>query len=501
MKIFSAQQIRHCDQQTIREEGITSTDLMERAAKACLHWITNHYDRGKSFLVICGMGNNGGDGLALTRLLIEEGYHASALVLKHKEAFSGDASKNLKRLHQITPQRVSILNESDELNGISTQFILIDALFGTGINRPVTGWVSDFINIMNTLPHEKIAIDMPSGLPADTLPAAGAAIFSVHHTLSFQLMKRSLLHPEGAAFSGSVSILDIGLSASFIAQNPSQYQITDLSVLKFLYRPRKDFSHKGTYGTATLIGGSYGMMGAVALATLAALRSGAGKVKALAPHCGCTTLQTLCPEALFQKGGDTFIEKMEVEAGTTVGIGPGLGLNPLTKRALSLFLKQATQPLVLDADALNIIAESPEEMLMQIPAGSLLTPHPGEFKRLFGTAANTMECVEAGRNQAMRLNSTIVLKGHHTTVLLPDGSCFYNVTGNAGMAKGGSGDVLTGLLTGLMAQGYSATDAAVIGVWLHGKAGDLAAGKASMETITAQDICAHLGEAFHALLG
>lgn len=500
MKIFSAAQIRQYDEQTIREEGIASIDLMERAAKASLDWFLQHYTRAQAFLVICGMGNNGGDGLALTRLLIEEGYSASALILKHAEQFSPDASQNMKRLHQLAPQCISVLNENDELNGLSDELILVDAIFGTGINRPITGWLSNFIQIMNGLPNERIAIDMPSGLPADTLPAPEAIVFKVNNTLSFQFLKRSFLHQEGAIFSGRIFLLDIGLSARFRQQTPSLYQMIDLVLLKQIFHPRQPFSHKGSYGSALLIGGSYGMMGAISLSTLAALRSGAGKVFSLAPDCGNTILQTLCPEAIFQKGGTDFIEKIEIESNfSAIGIGPGLGQNTFTKRTFVNYIKKITQPLVLDADALNIIATQKEELLGQIPAGSVFTPHPGEFKRLFGDSINTMERIETARSQAMRLNMTIVLKDHHTAVLAPDGSCFYNANGNAGMAKGGSGDVLTGLITGLMAQGYTGFEASMLGVWVHGRSGDLAAKNKSMTAMTAKDICEGLGDAFKEL--
>ena len=496
MKLFSAAQIRHCDEQTIRERNIPSHELMENAAKACLRWLSEQFSRRQSFVVVCGMGNNGGDGLALARLLIQEGYPASALVLRYAEQFSPDASLNLKRLHQLSPDSIAILNESDDFLGISEDVIIVDAIFGTGINRPIQGWVGDFITMINGLPNRKIAIDMPSGLPADTLPAADGIVFKVEDTLSFQFLKRSLLHAEGAAFSGSVHILDIGLSAHFIAVTPSIYQVIDERMLRSIYRSRPVAGHKGTFGNAVLAGGSYGMIGAIALAVRAALRVGTGKVYVQAPACGYPILQTLCCEAMFQKAGDDFIEKIQLPENGVLGIGPGMGQAALTKRALVQLLRQSKQPLILDADALNIIAANAEELMDQIPAGSVLTPHPGEFQRLFGSSVNSMEMVEKARNMAMKLNVIIVLKGHHTTILPPDGSCFYNVTGNSGLAKGGSGDVLTGMVTGLMAQGYSVGDAAVMGVWLHGTAADFAARDKSMEAMTANDVIDYLGMAF-----
>lgn len=501
MKLFSAAQIRHCDEQTIRERNMPSHELMEHAAKACLRWMLAQFSRQQSFVVVCGMGNNGGDGLALTRLLIQEGYPASALVLRYAEQFSPDASLNLKRLHQSAPDCIAILNESDDFLGISDDVVIIDALFGTGINRPIQGWVSDFITMINSLPNRKIAIDMPSGLPADTLPTANGIVFKVDDTLSFQFMKRSLLHSEGAMFAGSVNLLDIGLSTHFIANTPSIYQVADVPFIRSIYLPRPVFSHKGTFGNAVLVGGSYGMMGAIALAVKAALRTGVGKVYVQAPGCGYQVLQTLCPEAMFQKAGDDFVEKIQLPENGILGIGPGMGEAALTKRALAQLLRQSKQPIVLDADALNIIAANREELMDQIPAGSVLTPHPGEFQRLFGSSPNSMEMVEKARNMAMKLNVVVILKGHHSTILPPDGSCFYNVTGNSGLAKGGSGDVLTGMITGLLAQGYSAEHAAIMGVWLHGTAADFAAHDKSMEAMTANDVIDYLGIAFEKLQG
>lgn len=478
-----------------------SYELMEIAAKACLRWILERFSRQQQFVIVCGMGNNGGDGLALTRLLIQEGYPASALVLRYADQFSPDASLNLKRLHQLSPDAISILNESDNFLGFSDTVVVVDAIFGTGINRPVQGWLADFVMMINGLPNQKIAIDMPSGLPADNLPSPDSVIFKVDQTLSFQFLKRSLLHQEGVAFSAAVTILDIGISGRFIATTPCMYQTTDDALVSSIYRQRPLFSHKGTFGNAVLVGGSYGMMGAMVLAARAALRVGSGKVYIQSPACGYQILQTLCPEALFQKSGDEFIEKIQLQENSIFGVGPGMGQATLTKRALTQLLRQCKQPLVLDADALNIIAANQDELMDQIPVGSVLTPHPGEFQRLFGSSQNSMEMVEKARNMAMKLNVVIVLKGHYTAVLPPNGNCFYNITGNSGLAKGGSGDALTGIITGLMAQGYHAEDAAVLGVWLHGTAADFAAHEKSMEAMTAGDVIDCLGLAFKKIPG
>lgn len=499
MKIFTAAQIRDCDAFTIQQEGISSSVLMERAARACYEWIDRHYQRDRAVLVLCGMGNNGGDGLALTRILLQEGFSAKAVVLKHADHFSEDASYNFTLLHQLAPGNVQILSEGMFVTGLPDDLLVVDALFGTGLNRPLEGWPAAFIHELNELPNEKIAIDIPSGLPADSLPSPEAAVTQAAHTLSFQLYKRSFLHAEAGDHTGNIHLLDIGLSKSFIEATHSQYQLIDRTTALDIYRPRKNSGHKGTYGKAMLVGGSYGKSGAIALSTGAALRAGAGLVVTQAPGCSHVILQTAHPEAMYLQAGDHHIESIDKgDTKARYGIGPGMGQHPGTRDALLAFLEAHREPLILDADALNILAER-EEHLHLVPPGSVLTPHPREFERLFGKAQNSMLQVEQGRAKAMKHNIYIVLKGHHTAVLSPSGACWYNSTGNPGMATGGSGDVLTGILTALLAQGYLPGDAALLGVYLHGLAGDLAAATHSREAMTAGDIVAYLGKAFLSL--
>ena len=495
MKIFTAAQIKACDAFTIQEQNITSQDLMERAAHACFEWVYKNYSRDIPVLVVCGMGNNGGDGLALTRILLQEGFSAKAVVLKHTEQFSPDATQNFTLLHHLAPDNVQILTEGMFITELPENVLLIDCLFGTGLNRPLEGWPAEFVREINELKNDKIAIDIPSGLPSDSLPAKDAAVIEAKHTLSFQFYKRSFLHQEAKVFTGHIHILDIGLSEKFTATTHSQYNTIDHEVIKSIYQPRNSFGHKGTYGKAMLIGGSYGKIGAIALSTKAALRSGAGLVFAQAPQCGYEILQASNPEAMFIPGGKDFIEQIDVEDKATVGIGPGFGRQPETKTALLSFLEQYNEPVVLDADALNILSEK-EDYLHLLTADTILTPHPKEFERLFGTAKDSMYQVEIGRAKAMKYNIFIVLKGHHTAVLTPAGECWYNTTGNAGMATGGSGDVLTGIITSLLAQGYPAKSAALLGVYLHGLAGDLAARDLSQEALIAGDIPDYLGKAF-----
>ncbi len=495
MKIFTTAQIRACDDYTIRAANIRSAELMERAAARCVTWIRENLPKDTLFVVLCGTGNNGGDGLAIARLLHQRGYGVKAFVLHFKSELSADCTSNLKRLQNIDPDLATIVPPDTFITDIPPHIIILDAILGTGISRPVDGWLSRFIDSINHLPNSKIAIDIPSGLSPDSVPDPDATILKVHDTLSFQFQKRSFLHPEAGVMAGNVHILDIGLDQGFIKATHSQYNTIDETEVAALYRPRSPFSHKGTYGHVLVIGGSYGKMGAITLSARAALRAGAGLVSALIPGCGYTIMQTALPEVMCRTNGDRVIEKIDGWEKMTVGIGPGMDTDDKTATALAAFIDECKSPVVLDADALNILAKHPD-LLAKLPKGSILTPHPKEFARLFGENTNTMIQVDHARIQAMRYNINIVIKGHHTAVVTTEGECWYNLTGNAGMATGGAGDVLTGIITGLLAQKYEPHHAAILGVYLHGLAGDLAAKENAQEALIAGDIIDHLGKAF-----
>ncbi len=496
MKIFSASQIKACDAYTIHAAQISSADLMERAAKACVQWIKEHLPPDSVFIILCGTGNNGGDGLAITRLLHNQGYGARAFLLKISEDLSPDCRHNLQRLEGIDKSLVQTLQPDTYITDIAPHIIILDAILGTGLNRAPEGWIANFITHINETPNKKIAIDIPSGMPADMVPEDTDNIISAGDTLSFQFYKRAFLHPETGIHTGNLHILDIGLHPTFIESTHTSYQITDINTLKDIYTPRKPFTHKGTYGTALLIGGSYGMMGAIGLAAKAAYRAGAGRVRALLPECGYNIFQTYLPEAMCFTSGEKHINRIsEWKETQAIAIGPGMGTKPETARALVDLLDVCKRPLVLDADALNILADQPE-LLHKIPPHSILTPHPKEFSKLFGKTGNSMQRLELARTQAMKFNIYIVLKDTYSCIISPEGECRYNITGNAGLATGGSGDVLTGIIAGLLAQGYNPYDAATLGVYLHGLAGSYASAKLSQEAVIAGDIIAELGNAF-----
>jgi len=496
MKIFTAAQIRACDAYTIQASAIRSSELMERAAVKCVNWIKDHFPKDTLFVTLCGTGNNGGDGLAIARLLHQRGYGVKAFLLRIGKEISPDCQSNLQRLQAIDKDLVTIVEPDTFITDIPAHIVIIDAILGTGLSRPVQGWVAAFINQVNQLPNRKVAIDIPSGLPADAVPDKEAVVLSAQDTLSFQFYKRTFLHPESGINAGKIHILDIGLDQTFINATPTQFKTIDVEDVATIYKSRSPFSHKGTYGSALLVGGSYGKMGAVTLGAKAALRAGAGLVTALIPACGYNSLQASVPEVMCRVSGERAIEKIEGwEKMKAIGIGPGMSTDAKSAQALAWFIDSCKAPVVVDADALNIIARQPE-LLGKLPKGSVLTPHPKEFARLFGENTNSMIQVDHARIQAMRYNINIVLKGHHTAIITTEGECWYNMTGNAGMATGGAGDVLTGIITGLLAQGYEPHNAALLGVYLHGLAGDLAAKERSMEALIAGDIIDYLGKAF-----
>ena len=496
MKVFSAPQIRACDTYSIHAAKISSYELMERAAGKCAEWIYENLPMDAVFIVLCGSGNNGGDGLALTRMLHRQGYSAKAFLLRLGEELTEDCRKNFERLNSIDHGLVEILQPGSLIADLPEHVTIIDAVLGTGLNRPAEGWAADFINQVNELPNRVISIDIPSGMPADNIPQEGAPMIEAAHTLSFQFYKRAFLHPETGKYSGRVHILDIGLSETFIASTHTSYYIQDEAVIKSIYKSRELFSHKGDYGMAYIIAGSKGMMGAAVLTARAALRSGAGKVKVMVPECGYDIIQSTVPEAMCIVSGETCISRIkDWEQATTVGIGPGLGTNEATARAFADFISSCKEPILVDADGLNLLAQQ-QDLLHKLPANSVLTPHPKEFERLFGKSKDSMQMLEVARTQSMKYNIFIVLKGHHTIIITPEGESWYNMTGNPGMATGGSGDVLTGIITGLMAQGYSSFDAARLGVYLHGLAGDYAAQKWGQNAMTTGDIIDNMGRAF-----
>lgn len=484
VQILSAEQIRAWDQYTIQHEPIASIDLMERAASRCAAWVQQQRLPSNRILIFCGKGNNGGDGLAMARLLLHLPYEVSVFVLESEKPGSADFETNLGRLQNLSKCGVCLLRSSDDLPIIQPTDVVIDALFGSGLNKPAEGLAAQLIRHMNHAGACVVSIDLPSGLFMNK-SSQGLAVVKAKATLTFQCQKLALLVQENAAFVGEVVVLDIGLHPDFLKTIDVSFRLLQKDFVGSLFKPRQRFSHKGSFGHALLVGGSYGKMGAMVLATKACLGAGAGLTTALVPGCGCTVLQTTAPEAMtLADEEERHLVNLpdDVERFTSVGIGPGMGTEADTQKLLSFIIRRYRKPVVLDADALNCLAKNPD-WLSQLSPHSVLTPHPKEFDRLFGKHETDFARLRTAREKSAMLSIIVVLKSHHSFIALPDGTCYFNSTGNAGMAKGGSGDVLTGLLTSLLAQGYAPTEAALLGVYLHGWAGDVAAEKFSKEAM------------------
>lgn len=494
MKVFTVENIRLADQYTIKNEPVSSVQLMERAALNCAEWIYLNCKNHTKFAVFCGNGNNGGDGFAIARMLYLKGFDINVFINKDHLKFSDDALVNYKKLKDISGISLKDFHEIERYN-FDEKTIIIDALFGTGLSRNLEGSFKKVIGILNSKVNPKISIDIPSGMFADQINNENATIFKADYTLTFQFWKKAFLHPETGSFTGKVVVLDINLSQEFIENTSSNDFVIDDEVIKNIFKIRQDFAHKGTYGKSIIVGGSYGKIGAVMLATKSALKAGSGLTFVLAPNCGYEILQTNAPEAMFMNGGEKNINQIEEQENTVYGIGPGLGTEKETEKAFVEFLENHQSPLILDADALNIISKDKNYMKL-IPKKSIITPHPKEFERLFGKTENSFDRLDLAKTKAKDLGIYIVLKDHHTQVITPSGNVFYNITGNSGLAKGGSGDILTGIITSLLAQKYSEEEAAVLGVWLHGKAADFAAEKYSKEAMQPTDVINELGNVF-----
>jgi len=494
MEILNAAQTRAWDEFTMQHEPIASIDLMERAAGACYQWLMRNGFQGGRFTIFCGKGNNGGDGLALARLLNHSKHAVTVYILEFGHLGTEDFQSNLAALHE-TETDVRFISAPETIPAIDPKEIIIDALFGSGLSRPLEGLTALLVKRLNQSRNTVISIDIPSGLYVDK-PTGTNTVVKAKHTLSFQSQKLAFLVGENAPYFGEVHILDIGLHPEFLDNSSSSFTWVDKDYAARLYRPRKKFSHKGHFGHAAIISGSRGMMGATVLCTKACVRIGAGKVTAHIPMCGHTIMQTSIPEAMskIESGEDYLKEISSLENYNAVGIGPGIGSHEQFDLILESIFDRFKKPMVIDADALTILSQN-SALLKRMPASCILTPHPKELERLFGTYTNEFEAIERTISKSKEFNIIIVLKGHHTMVATPSDKTYMNSSGNPGMAKGGSGDVLTGIITGLLAQGYDPEKAAVLGVFLHGHAADLAVKQVAEEFLNPSDVIDHLGYA------
>jgi ADP-dependent NAD(P)H-hydrate dehydratase / NAD(P)H-hydrate epimerase len=499
MKIFSASQIKEWDAFTIEQEPIASIDLMERAAMQCAEWMIHNSYASKHLHIFCGKGNNGGDGLAIARLLLKKGCKVTVYVLEFGHKGTDDFQTNLHLLHPLTFD-IHFIQSELFFPAINEGDIIVDAMLGTGLSKPLEGVTQKLVLHLNQTNAIRIAIDVPTGMYVDK-SCTDATVLQAHHTLTFQSMKLCFLMDENHEAFGTVHVLPIRLHKNFEEITSSAFQLIDKAIIKTIYKSRDAFTHKGNFGHALLVSGSYGKMGAASLMTKACLRSGVGLATAFIPQCGTTILQSTVPEAMAEADKNQFhLSQLpkELFRYASIGIGPGIGLHEETANLLVELLKQTHQPTVLDADALNLLSIK-QNLAELLHEDCILTPHPKEFERLFGKAANDFDRMQLALHHAAKLNVFIVLKTHHTLIACPDGKAYFNNTGNAGMATAGSGDVLSGILTGLLAQGYRAEEACVLGVYLHGLSGDYAAAHLSKEAMIAGDIIEHLGKAFQSI--
>ncbi|MBQ8154349.1 MAG: NAD(P)H-hydrate dehydratase [Prevotella sp.] len=502
MKIFTSAQIKELDRFTIEKEPIPSIDLMERAAKALTRAITETWNNSVPVIVFAGPGNNGGDALAVARLLADQGYQVSVYLFNITGHLAEECAANKLRLTEA--RRVKNFTEvSQEFDPprLEKGMLVIDGLFGSGLNKPLAGGFASLVKYINSSTADIVAIDVPSGLMTeDNTYNVRANIIRANVTLTLQQPKLAFYFPENQPFIGQLRVLDIRLSQEGIDKIEASYSVMEEAEVRSMLLGRDPFAHKGQMGHGLLITGSYGMAGAAILTARACLRSGVGKVTIHTPKKNREILQMTVPEAVLQFDPEEtiFSEAVDTEDFQALGIGPGLGQSETTAIPVITQLRRATCPVVADADVLNILA-SHRAWLQQLPKGIILTPHVKEFDRMEGHSSDSYERLTKARHLAERLQGYVILKGHYTAICMPDGHVVFNPTGNAGMATAGSGDVLTGIITALLARGYESKAACIVGVYLHGLAGDLAARDLGEESLIAEDIIRYLPRAFKRL--
>lgn len=496
MKILTSEQIRRIDAETIKREGIPSLELMKRAATAFYNrFMVRYPDRGISVLLFSGVGNNGGDGLVIARMLHKSGYSVKACVVEYSDKYTEDCAHNLRRVKSENIAYIKIKAEKDipDMNGYD---VVIDGIFGTGLSREVSGITAQVIGRINECMKPVISIDVPSGL---FLERKTSFAVQATETITFQIPKLALYLPENKNYAGDVRIVDIGLSSRAIAEAQSDMHLMEMGEIAALLKPLEKFAHKGTEGHALIIGGSLGKTGSVCLASRAALRTGCGLVTAYLPKCGMSVIQSSLPEAMaiedqHREHISDIRHSLHPDA---VGIGIGMGQHPETQDALLRFLRENCTPLVIDADGLNILAQH-REWVSLLPVKTILTPHPKELSRLIGEWEDDYDKIRKTKLFATENDLVVVIKGAYSLIIDAEG-VFLNSTGTPALATAGSGDVLTGMIASLLAQGYKPTDAARVGVYLHGLTADLTRESIHPRSFIAGDIIENIGNAYSKL--
>lgn len=497
MKIFSKEQIYEGDRLTALKQNISSTELMERAGTQIFNWLHQRMQGAQVPIhVFCGIGNNGGDGLVLARQLINYGYNQHCYVVNCSDKRTQDFLINYDRIKQASKTWPTLLNCVADFPAIGPDDIIVDAVFGIGLNRPANDWVKGLFQHFRASKAFTLAIDLPSGLYPDGVPEDENGVVWADYTLSFQSPKLVFFLPETAKYTVQWEVLDIGIDMQFLRETETEVELIGKNEMLSVYKPREKFSHKGTYGHALLIGGSYGKIGAVTLAGQGALAAGTGLVTVFAPKCGYVPLQTAFPEAMVisDREEDKLTDIQFAIQPTAIGIGMGMGVDKSTHLAFQKFLKTNTATLVIDADGINLLAAHRDDLKLLKPQ-TVLTPHPKELERLIGTWHNDFDKLKKAKAFSKQYNCILVIKGAHTITVF-DEKLYINATGNPGLATGGTGDVLTGIITGLICQGYEPLIATLFAVYLHGKSADIAVEDYGYQSLRASHVVDYLGQAF-----
>lgn len=491
MKIFSKEQIYAGDKQTQERQKISSNELMERAGIQIFNWLHMRMQGAQVPIhVFCGIGNNGGDGLVVARHLITHGYNVNTYVVNYSDKRSKGFLDNYDRIKNVTKKWPTLLSSDDDFSTIliDEKDIIVDAVFGIGLNRPVDAWVKGLFNFFRSTKAFTLSVDIPSGLYTDKAAEDPEAVVNAGYTLSFQTPKLVFFLPETAQYSVQWEALDIGIDPEYLYTSETEAELIGKNEVLPIYQPRQKYSHKGTFGHSLIIGGSYGKIGAVTLASRSVLSVGAGKVTAYVPKCGYIPLQTSFPEAMVLT--DTDEEKItkikfNIEP-TVIGFGVGIGTNTKTITAFEAFLKTNKLPLVIDADGINILAKK-KALLKLLPELTILTPHPLELERLIGKWTDDFDKLKKTKALAKKYKVIVVIKGANTITVYDD-KLYVNATGNPGLATAGTGDVLTGMITGLISQGYDPLQATIFGVYLHGKSADILIEQLGYQSLIASDV-------------
>ncbi len=499
MKLFTTQQLNDIARYTIEHDKISIIDFVERVAEGVAFEIEARWRPGKPVVVFAGCEDNGAQALAVARILSEHGYKPEVYLIN----VGGNALNTTCKAYRDallaldTDIYFNEIVKEFSIPRLSSNHLVIDGLFGPGIKEGLKGGYRTLVQYINDSGATVVSIDVPSGMFGDSNPfAVNRDIIHADLTLAIQFPRIAFFNPDNAELVGEWKIIDIGMNETSIRNTQARHHLIEADEIKSLLKSRPLHCSKADFGAGLLIAGSYGMMGAAVLGARGAIRSGIGKLTVQSPKCGYQIMQSSVPDVLYQYNkGEYYITQLEVDKPfDAVAIGPGIGTNDATLQALENFLLARTSPVILDADALNCIARKPT-LLNSVPVLSIITPHIGEFDRLFGQHTSAEMRLQKAVEMARFYNIIIVLKGHYTATVRPDGVVCFNSSGTPAMATAGSGDVLTGIILSLVAQGYKPEQASMMGVYIHGIAGELAAREHGEYGVTASDIANSVGRA------